>query len=133
MPFANAADSIKAWKAAGMPASKITLGVPAYGYLQQSRYTSLIQRSGRRHNSTLSARGVTVLNYDGQPNGGQLGFQDFIRQGALKLNGQGFYEGANGFERRWDECSSTVCVSPPTNKDKLTLSLGFGRKNPARL
>ncbi|KAM0788680.1 hypothetical protein ACM66B_002777 [Microbotryomycetes sp. NB124-2] len=43
-PGANAQSAIDAWTAAGMPANKIYLGVPAYGYVSASTATSLVHR-----------------------------------------------------------------------------------------
>ena len=105
-----------------MPADKITLGVPAYvkpsnlqkhtdarhsyGYLQQSWATRLMDRSLPHKQE---ARGyVTVANDNGGTSDGQVMFEELISQGALVSDGNGGYEGAGGFFRVWDECSSTV-------------------------
>ncbi|KDN39765.1 glycoside hydrolase family 18 protein [Tilletiaria anomala UBC 951] len=45
-PQASAAAGVRQWVAAGMPASKIMLGLPAYGYVSNSGVTSI--REGRR-------------------------------------------------------------------------------------
>lgn len=105
-----------------MPAEKITLGVPAYGYLQKSWATSLRTRDyippsadeianltsqlapiEKRQNGI-----VTVRNGGGGDDNGQIGFADLVKQGALALDWQGKYIGAGGFYREWDRCSSTV-------------------------
>ncbi|KAM0750346.1 glycoside hydrolase family 18 protein, partial [Meredithblackwellia eburnea MCA 4105] len=41
-PNANMASAITAWTKAGMPASKILMGVPSYGYISSSTATKLI-------------------------------------------------------------------------------------------
>ena len=43
-PDANEKASIAAWTAAGMPASKILMGVPAYGYVSSSSKTTLVHK-----------------------------------------------------------------------------------------
>lgn len=43
-PQANAAAAIKNWSAAGMPPSKIMLGLPAYGYVSSSTARKLVDR-----------------------------------------------------------------------------------------
>lgn len=118
-PLANAYAAIASWTSAGMPVDKITLGVPAYGYLQKSWATSLRQRAYippsadeiANMTSTLDKRQggiVTVRNSGGGDDNGQLGFNDLVKQGALALDSQGKYIGAGGFYREWDHCSSTV-------------------------
>jgi len=52
---------------------------------------------------------VTVENEEGGSEGGQVQFRDLYDQGALKLDAAGQFVGANGFKRRWDDCSRTVC------------------------
>jgi chitinase len=108
-----------------MPADKITLGVPAYGYLQKSWASSLRQRDYippsadqiANLTSSLEKRQngiVTVRNGGGGDSNGQIGFADLVKQGALALDSQGKYIGAGGFYREWDSCSSTVstvCMS----------------------
>jgi chitinase len=106
-----------------MPPEKITLGVPAYGYLQKSRATALRTRDYiappadeiANLTSTFTSYDkrdiVTVRNGGGGDNNGQVGFADLVKQGALALDSQGKYIGAGGFYREWDACSSTVSVS----------------------
>ncbi|KAK4705493.1 chitinase, partial [Phenoliferia sp. Uapishka_3] len=43
-PNANEKSSIAAWTAAGMPASKILMGVPSYGYISSSTATTLVHK-----------------------------------------------------------------------------------------
>lgn len=43
-PNANEASAIRTWTAAGMPASKILMGVPSYGYISSSTATTLVHK-----------------------------------------------------------------------------------------
>lgn len=100
-PTANAYGAVASWVAAGFPASKITLGVAAYGYVQRSTASSLKHRAYPPPNRRQS---VTVKNGDGGSSDGQVTFRGLVQQGALS---RGNFEGAGGFTRNWDECSST--------------------------
>ncbi|KAK4055771.1 hypothetical protein OIV83_000318 [Microbotryomycetes sp. JL201] len=55
-PNANMQSSIDAWTAAGMPANKIYMGVPAYGYVSASTATSLVHKKRSLSNRDLAAR-----------------------------------------------------------------------------
>ncbi|WVO21177.1 uncharacterized protein IAS62_002483 [Cryptococcus decagattii] len=111
-PLANAYAAVSSWTTAGMPANKITLGVPAYGYIQVSSASSLIQRRSlpllphKRSKHTKKASGVTVTNESGGTTDGQVMWYGLLDQGALTLS-DGEYVGAGGFTRHWDSCSST--------------------------
>ncbi|WVQ90924.1 hypothetical protein IAS59_004710 [Cryptococcus gattii] len=111
-PLANAYAAVSSWTTAGMPANKITLGVPAYGYLQVSSASSLIQRRSlpllphKRSKHIKKASGVTVTNESGGTTDGQVMWYGLLDQGALTLS-DGEYVGAGGFTRHWDSCSST--------------------------
>lgn len=100
-PQANAYAAVSAWTSAGMPASQLMLGVPAYGYLQISSASALTDKKRKRDNY------VTVTNDNGGTTNGQLQFNMMVSQGALTLDGSGSYVGAGGFTREWDSCSST--------------------------
>lgn len=110
-PLANAYAAVSSWTSAGMPASQIMLGIPAYGYLQMSTATALVDR--RRSDK------VTVQNGDGGTTDGQLQFDSLVSQGALTLASNGTYMGSGGFVREWDSCSSTVSFysTNRTNKE----------------
>ncbi|OCF38068.1 hypothetical protein I316_00292 [Kwoniella heveanensis BCC8398] len=116
-PLANAYAAVSSWTGAGMPASKITLGVPAYGYLQKSTASSLKQRRSSFplpphkllvNSTSHQARGsyATVYNDNGGSSDGQVMFESLISQGALTWE-DGGYVGGSGFTRHWDSCSST--------------------------
>ncbi|KAG8790576.1 hypothetical protein FRC16_000819 [Serendipita sp. 398] len=51
-----------------------------------------------------------IRNEEGGMENGQVMFRSLVAQGALVRNvgGGGGYEGGEGYERRWDECSSTL-------------------------
>ncbi|KZS97652.1 glycoside hydrolase [Sistotremastrum niveocremeum HHB9708] len=103
-PLANAVSAVKSWTAANFPANQLLLGIPSYGYVSISSATHLVQR-GLTH--ARATNPVTVLDDDGQDNGGQVQFASLISQGALQKDDTGHYVGAGSFQRYWDECSST--------------------------
>ncbi|OWZ52219.1 chitinase [Cryptococcus neoformans] len=111
-PLANAYAAVASWTSAGMPANQITLGVPAYGYIQVSSASSLIQRRSlpllphKRSKHAKKASHVTVQNESGGTTDGQVMWYGLLNQGALTLS-DGQYVGAGGFTRYWDSCSST--------------------------
>jgi len=53
--------AVKAWTDAGMPASKILMGVPAYGYISSSSATSLIHKRDSIPSTGLSNRHLAKL------------------------------------------------------------------------
>lgn len=55
-PSANMESAIEAWESAGMPASKILMGIPYYGYISSSWATSLIHK---RDNNQVGKRAVS--------------------------------------------------------------------------
>ncbi|TYJ53260.1 hypothetical protein B9479_006128 [Cryptococcus floricola] len=133
-PLANAYAAVSSWTSAGMPANQITLGVPAYGYLQDSTASSLIQRRSvdttqslphRRHAMSLKnkhrkrASDVTVTNEDGGTSDGQVMWYSLLSQGALTLE-DGSYVGDGGFTRHWDSCSSTPWLKSSSSGQIIT-------------
>jgi chitinase len=89
-----------------MPASKITLGVPGYGYLQISSANHLSNR--RRSDRFLRKRAdITLRNSEGGTTAGQINYNQLVKQGALTQDSNGSYVGSSGFTRYWDSCSST--------------------------
>ncbi|WVQ84655.1 hypothetical protein IAT38_006810 [Cryptococcus sp. DSM 104549] len=126
-PLANAYAAVASWTAAGMPAKQITLGVPAYGYLQESTATQLKDRRSLQtlppHKRALEASRrasyVTVQNEDGGTSDGQVMWDHLVSQGALELSGSS-YIGAGGFTRHWDSCSSTPWLKSTSSGQIIT-------------
>ncbi|OCF77373.1 hypothetical protein I204_01361 [Kwoniella mangroviensis CBS 8886] len=129
-PLANAYAAVSSWTGAGMPANQITLGVPAYGYLQKSTSSSLKQRRRssfpspphKNSNSTRiqnRASDVTIYNDWGGSSDGQIMFDSLIDQGALVLQ-DGEYVGSGGFTRHWDSCSSTPWLKSSSSGQIIT-------------
>lgn len=101
-----------------MPPNQITLGLPAYGYVQTSNARRLIQRRQvrkrmgklRLKRDENGGRGGVRIKAEGDgddSDSGQVQFNQLVQGGALKLSPSGFV-GAGGFKRMWDVCSSTV-------------------------
>ncbi|WVN86481.1 uncharacterized protein L203_101645 [Cryptococcus depauperatus CBS 7841] len=123
-PLVNAYAAVSSWTSAGMPANQITLGVPAYGYLQQSNATSLLQRRHlpvRSHRRAFRSKraDVNVVNASGGTTDGQVMWHSLIDQGVLTLQDEG-YTGAGGFTRYWDECSSTPWLKSESSGQIIT-------------
>lgn len=95
-PNGNAASAFNAWTSAGFTASKIVLGVPAYGYV--------IETSFPRTPSLSAHPPVRAYSDDGS---GQVTFGSLVTQGILVQRQDGSFQGSSGFTRRWDNCSST--------------------------
>lgn len=119
-PQDNAEGGLNAWKAAGFPANQIALGIAAYGYIHKSDATELEMRRElpRQTNTTISSSNTTSFggNNTTSTNGSgavtlqadtggesQIQFKSLLEQGALSSS----FEGAGGFTRHWDNCSST--------------------------
>ncbi|KAK4687144.1 chitinase, partial [Tremellales sp. Uapishka_1] len=117
-PLANAYAAVASWTSAGMPANQITLGVPAYGYLQKSSATGLKDRRSLTSPPGRKRSYVTVYNDNGGSTDGQVMFEELISQGALALDSSGKYVGAGGFTREWDSCSSTPWLKS-TSSDQI--------------
>ncbi|KAF8621678.1 hypothetical protein AX15_007691 [Amanita polypyramis BW_CC] len=112
-PDASAAGAFKAWTASGFPASKVVLGLPTYGYVSKSSAAGLRTRSPslRKHAKETLGDPVTVVNSDGGSEG-QVLFRELVQQDVLVRDfdhqtGKVDYISSGGFERMWDQCSST--------------------------
>ena len=110
--FGSAASAVATWTAAGMPASQILLGVPAYGHsfvlppnLRQSvgpypPYTSSLERPGDKWD------GDGGLNVCGQVDGpgGTFTYWGLMEEGFLNEDGSV----VKGVDYFFDDCSQTV-------------------------
>lgn len=103
------------------------LGVPAYGYVNPSHATSLVQKRSLARSSILrrqpQATLVTVSSEDGVTNEGQVQFNELVSQGALvsaNISGASSYVGFGGFTRFWDSCSSTPFLTSPYQDQVIT-------------
>ncbi len=94
-----------------MPAHQLMLGVPAYGYLQVSSATKLVDKRSTN---------VVLYNSDGGSTNGQLDWNSIVAQGALELSSDGTYIGAGGFTREWDSCSSTPWLKSTSSGQVVT-------------
>ncbi|TNY19076.1 glycoside hydrolase [Rhodotorula diobovata] len=74
-PNANMQSAIDTWTDAGMPASKILMGIPAYGYVSSSSATSLIHKRDEAASDILAKRDVIVCpnDHSGKPCAGVTG------------------------------------------------------------
>ncbi|GAA5927503.1 hypothetical protein JCM3775_006001 [Rhodotorula graminis] len=63
-PGANMQSAIDTWTKAGMPASKILMGIPAYGYVSSSSATSLIHKRDEVPTTGLSNRHLANMRRD---------------------------------------------------------------------
>ncbi|BGP14946.1 hypothetical protein JCM10213_007252 [Rhodosporidiobolus nylandii] len=63
-PNANMESAIEQWTAAGMPANKILMGVPAYGYISSSTATSLIHKRDDIPTTGISNRELARIAHD---------------------------------------------------------------------
>lgn len=110
-PEANAVSAYNAWTSAGFPAKKLVLGLPSYGYISKSNATNLRTRSRLFAAAKITSTGAADVEVVGE--GGTIQFRDIISQGALVLaqpanvSHPAVYDGAGGFEKHWDSCSST--------------------------
>jgi chitinase len=141
-PNANAKATVQAWTKAGFPASKLVLGVPAYGYINPSDAAHLHTRRSYtpgpiipdvalppQRRSDTSSQVVIVKNPDGGTDGGQVQYNELVRQGALIMtkfeNSEqkrpvAEFVGDGGFTRFWDDCSSTPFLTSPYVNQVIT-------------
>ncbi|EPQ50562.1 glycoside hydrolase family 18 protein [Gloeophyllum trabeum ATCC 11539] len=136
-PQASAEAAFSAWTKAGMPASKLLLGLPLYGYVSKSTATHLYGTYKRPGKSIMrpseEEEGEVKLNalageharYKGKNRakepmvsakaagdlssyyGQQIAFNQIVALGALQKQSNGTYTGANGYTMGWDDCSDT--------------------------
>ncbi|KAF7332012.1 MPN domain-containing protein [Mycena kentingensis (nom. inval.)] len=109
-PEASAYAAYAAWTKAKCAAQKLVLGVPSYAYLSKSSATRL---RGRSNSVTLSS------------DGDQIQFRELLEQKALvRMNTSDRYgpqfTGGGGFERNWDDCSSTPFLRSAMSSQVVT-------------
>lgn len=132
-PYANAQGGVAAWKAAGMPANKIMLGIASYGYVASSSATTLNHRRrslfnvmevarekamktrsqqvlsnarlihSRLARERIQERGVNLASYAGS----SIEFSAIMDSGALAYSATAGWSGQNGYTQSWDTCSQT--------------------------
>ena len=96
------------------------LGIPSYGYISKSSASTLQTRARR---TTTSKQAYN--DDDGGVDGGQVQFRSLVDQGVLVRNPDGpgsrpQFVGGGGFERYWDECSSTTYLRSPSAGQVIT-------------
>lgn len=104
-PRATARAAVAQWTKAGMPASKLLLGLPIYGYVSKSKAKKLHgsstpgMTSFRPHPKSNRAHDIAKVPQGDLSDfwGGQISFQQIVGHGALKRNPDGSYGGANGY------------------------------------
>ncbi|KAF5347319.1 hypothetical protein D9756_009917 [Leucocoprinus leucothites] len=120
-PEANARAALSQWTKAGMPASKLLLGLPLYGYVAHSNAKKLSGSSVPTYQSSTSSPGahprgppVPIPRTGAAPPGDlsrlwgqQISFNQLLLSGVLHKKTDGTYDSANGFTMSWDDCSDT--------------------------
>ena len=91
-PEGNIVSEMPRYIDAGIPKNKIAIGLAGYGYLYKSDNDKLRYRDA-----------ATKLTSEGGKEYGAIQFTDIVKGGALNDK----WEGAGGFTRHWDKCSST--------------------------
>ncbi|KAF9484200.1 glycoside hydrolase family 18 protein [Pholiota conissans] len=122
-PQANAVAALSQWTKAGMPVSKILLGLPLYGYVSKSTDKKLTGSSiptsiKPRFPAGMHRRTTTKGPTKTEPARGdlssmwgqQISFAELITAGALVKNPDGTYGAANGYTMDWDNCSDTPFI-----------------------
>lgn len=105
-----------------MPASKLLLGLPLYGYVARSKAKKL---SGSFVPDCMGAHPRAPQAPSGDLSrlwGQQVSFNQLLASGVLHKKSDGTYEGANGYTMGWDDCSDTPVsdlASNSSNTDNL--------------
>lgn len=102
-----------------MPASKLLLGLPLYGYVSRSTAKKLSGSSVPGPEDPLLPV-IAHPRYPPTPEttkapagdvsamwGQQIAFKDLLYRGALYKKPDGTYDGSNGYTKAWDDCSDT--------------------------
>lgn len=109
-PQANAEAALEQWTRAGMPPSKLLLGLATYGYVSKSKATKLSGSFAPSPDDTpfppgAHPRDKGAKTFRTVPDAGdlsgmwgqQIAFHQLVRSGVLKRKLDGTYDGANGF------------------------------------
>ncbi|KAF8890746.1 glycoside hydrolase family 18 protein [Infundibulicybe gibba] len=114
LPQATAQAALTQWVKAGMPAFKLLLGLPLYGYVSKSTAKKLSgslqpeypARSGA-HSASVVDNNVCSAGDLSNMWGKQIAFSQLLSSGALQKQSDGTYTAANGYTMGWDDCSDT--------------------------
>lgn len=108
-PYANAQAALAQWTKAGMPASKLLLGLALYGYVSKSSDKKLSGSfAPMSFKESSSAMGMHRRNLQRAAKAPELGdlssmwgqqipFAQLVSSGALVKNNDGNYDGHNGY------------------------------------
>ncbi|SCV70917.1 BQ2448_3679 [Microbotryum intermedium] len=129
---------IQALKKAGIPASKMMLGIPAYGYSYRVKSSTLaskkidgyVSRAYQAKTSTTpkgsktdsNAATTDVCGVRSSYYTGQWNYVDLISEGLLSSNGS---VGLKGFTRYLDSCSATPFLFNPKSKVMINYDDGY--------
>ncbi|KDR78222.1 hypothetical protein GALMADRAFT_1307739 [Galerina marginata CBS 339.88] len=115
-PQANAQAALAQWTRAGMPAAKLLLGLPVYGYVSKSKDKELTGSSlpssilPTGAHPRLAPNRFRISEALGDLSalwGQQIPFIQLVQSKVLVKNQDGTYGAANGYTSAWDNCSDT--------------------------
>lgn len=139
----SASQAVETWTSTGFPASKILLGLPAYGY-QYTMLSSDLQYTNFSGNTSLTSlffskfdKGVqaptdvktgSASTCDGEADGHTFHYKDLVNCGLLDKDG---VHGLKGFTRHYDKCSKTPFLFNPSSKILISYDdpRSFARKS----
>ncbi|EKM76188.1 hypothetical protein AGABI1DRAFT_108941 [Agaricus bisporus var. burnettii JB137-S8] len=132
-PEASARAAYTQWTNAGMPAWKLLLGLPLYGYVSRSTakklsgssfpYARMPMFPAFPHPHYPYKKPETVTAPAGDLSamwGQQISFKDLLSYGALVKKSDGTYDGANGYTKAWDDCSDTPFLFNQSRRTVIT-------------
>ncbi|KAF8895737.1 glycoside hydrolase superfamily [Gymnopilus junonius] len=130
--FGSAVSAVDAWMAAGIPADKIVLGVPAYGhsFVTPTQSTEVSNGSSSSSNSTLPLYPPynSSVEHPGDKWDGDGGVDVC---GVMQGPGEGFLNQdgsvADDIKFRFDDCSQTRCYVAYENPQSYASKGGFIR------